>query len=172
MTDKENYLEPSVFYAEVVKCLIDGKMSNELGEMFTLVSTRYTNHRHFVRYYHLKEDLIATGAMACCKSFSKFEPLKRSEPEWDGKTPIDYHYTRCNNPFAFFTTCVRNEWLQFLKKDYRSKNAVNALRVANGLDADYGYNDMIQNQEAEKARSNEPQDAEPPEENNQNWVKW
>lgn len=162
----KNYLEPGKFFSEMIDCLIRGEMSNELGEMFTLVASRYTNHREFVRYIHLKDDLTALGVVACCESFSKFRPLK-GQDQWDGVTKVDYHHTTCNNPHAFFTTCIRNKWLQFLKKEYNCRNAVNGLRVKNGLDPDYGYSEMMKDKE-EKAKK----DAESVTEEKSNGIVW
>lgn len=173
--DKKNYLEPKDFFDEIIRCLIAEQMSDKLGEMFFKVATKYANHRNFIRYYHLRDDLVSAGLLACCKSFTKFKPLKMSEGEWDGEM-FTYHHSVCNNPFAFFTTCIHNDWLQLLKKDYKSKNIVNAIRVKNGLEPDFGYNDMIKDKERNEASASETEfntyEEHPPVEDLLHGIEW
>lgn len=119
--------------------------------MFQKLSEKYVNHRNFVRYYSLREDLIATGVLACVKSFPKFRPM-RGDDEWNGEE-VEYHYTTCNNPFAFFTTCIHNDFVHLLKKEYNQSNIINEVKLAEGLEADYGYEEMIRNREEAKSGS-------------------
>jgi len=138
---RKHYLKPADFFAELIKCRQDGKMSDELGRMFYLISEKYTHHRYFVRYKHIRSDLISVGLVACCRGFERFAPLK-GDSEWDGST-IEYDYRVCNNPFAFFTTVIHNGFLQFIKKEYGYSNVQNKIRSTMGLETTYGYNDMI-----------------------------
>jgi hypothetical protein len=156
MTTKKNYLEPAMVFAELLKSIKQGRMSEALGSMVIVISTRYANHQMFVRYVHMREEIISNGVLACCKSYMAFRPDKNkvlsrdengfvleSEPVyWDGEI-VEYDYNIHNNPFTFFTTCIKNSNLQLLKKYYKQKNIVNALLVQNGENADYGYEDMM-----------------------------
>jgi hypothetical protein len=156
---KKNYIEPSDFFRATLESINQGEVSEELARMFMALSDKYVNHPKFVRYFHLREDLIATGIMACCRAYDKFRPdrnlltrdgegeiIDSEAVEWDGKI-VDYDHTQHYNPFAFFTSVVHNAIIQVLKKEYNQRNIVNAIRLEEGLDADYGYVEMIKETE-------------------------
>lgn len=165
---KTNYLEPADFFRETIKCLKKDEMSEELGAMFYMLCEKYANHPRFVRYHHIRDDLISFALLACIKGFPKFRPyrndlvrdeegniIQSTKREWDGEI-IEYDYRTCNNPFAFFTTCATNEILQFLKSEYNYKNIINKMRLENGMEADAGYTDMMKEREmAEKLENGE-----------------
>lgn len=151
----KNYLDPAEFYQETVACLRKDEISVKLCGMFQRLCEKYVNHPKFVRYHHIREDLISVGLMACVIGFPKFRPyrndlvrdeegniLTSTKKVWDGEH-VEYDYRYCYNPFAFFTTCINNELLQFLKREYTYKNVMNKMRLENGLEADAGYTDML-----------------------------
>jgi hypothetical protein len=157
----KNFIEPSDMFDELLRCLKEDQMSEALGEMIILFSTNLAKHRHFIRYSHLREDIIGTAVLGCMKSWNKFRPMRNNvlsrdeegkvleseRVEWDNKI-VTYDYTIHNSPFNFFTTCARNEILQFLKTyHYKQKNLINELLVEMGEDADYGYTDMMKAKE-------------------------
>lgn len=170
-SQKTNYLEPADFFRETIICLKKDEMSEELGSMFYMLCEKYANHPRFVRYRHIRDDLISFGLLACIKGFPKFRPyrndlvrddegniIQSTKREWDGEI-IEYDYRTCNNPFAFFTTCATNEILQFLKSEYNYKNIINKMRLENGMEADAGYTDMMKEREmAEKLENGEEVD--------------
>jgi len=205
------YLKPAIFFDETLSSLRDDKMSNKLGIMFQLLSTKYNNSHMFVRYSHVREDMIATGVLACVKGFDKFEPynklglaiknglLEQSDEDpsvfsysdsgemitfhfqdikqhkqpitkmlqefeknndlegWDGE-PLDYDHKICNNPFAFFTTCIHNSLLLFLKKEYQERNIFNKIKIQEGLEADFGYLEMVRKKDEEDLVTNPRED--------------
>ena len=161
MKKKKNYIEPEDFFEETLKCIIAGEISDGLGKMFMKISEKFVNHPNFVRYTHIREDFISTGCVACCRAYSQFRPdrniLTRDEDgvitsstavAWDGKI-VPYDHNKHYNPHAFFSTVINNAILQFLKREYGYKNTINAIKLSHGLDADYGYVDMIKEQENE-----------------------
>lgn len=156
---KKIYLSQKDLFDEIIKCRIEGRISEKLGVMFMTLSRKYANHRNFVRYYHIREDLVAIGAAACCKGFDKFRPYKDREMVWDEETPIKYDHNICNNAFAFFTTIARNDFIAFLKKEYNQSNITNEMRLESGLDASYGYEDFVAEREA-KERAEKAADEE------------
>lgn len=151
MSEENFYLTQRELFDEIMACRInDGKISNKLGEMFILLSTKYSNHRFFVRYYHIKQDLIAAGMEACCKAFYKFRPHKDKEIEWDEKTSIVFDHNIHNNSFAYFTTAIHHNFLSVVKKEYNQSNILNEMRLDNGMDASMGYEEMINDKEAKE----------------------
>lgn len=172
---RKNFIEPSVMFTELLTCLKEDQMSEELGRMVILFSTNLAKHRNFIRYGHIKDDLIQTAVLGCVKSWSKFRPMrnnvlercedgyvvKSEKVEWDGKI-VKYDYNIHNSPFAFFTTCARNEVLQYLKTyHYKQKNIMNEMLVEMGEEADYGYLEMMKaKEEADRDIYNENADDE------------
>ena len=152
-------------FDELLVCLKEDQMSEKLGKMILLFSTNLVKHRNFIRYGHMRDDLIGTAVLGCMKSWNKFRPMrnnvlerdeegkvaKSERVEWDGKIST-YDYNIHNSPFNFFTTCARNELLQHLKSyHYKQKNLVNELLIEIGESADYGYDEMMrEKQERER----------------------
>ena len=141
MSDKKKYyMTNKELLAEIVSCQKNGVMSEKLGEMYLLLSERNINHRHFVRY-PFRDDLISVAVTACCAATFKFNPEKS------------------NNPFAFFTTCIRHSCYQYLKKHYNQTNIKNKLKVDNGLNPDYSYADAMEKLESPDAEMVDPNEA-------------
>lgn len=157
MDDSKNskhYLNNSDFFYALIDSRRKNRITDKLAMMFMLLAERNVNHRHFVRYYHLRPDLVAVGQLACVKGFPKFRPFKDKDKslEWEETMyEIDYDYKVCNNSHAFFTTCIRHALFQYLKSEYNQSNIVNKARLEEGLDASFGYVDMIAEKEAEEA---------------------
>lgn len=161
--DSEYYLLPNDFFREILSSLIDGEPSDSLVGMFILLSERTANHRYFVGYPHLRQDIISTAQLACLKAFDSFRPYKdkQASMEWAQDPYVfDYDYRVCNSAFAFFTTCIMNDVFRFMKEEYNHRNAVNATRVQQGMDPDYGYAEMEKGREdkAKVAAAAEPDD--------------
>lgn len=147
MSVTKNYLEPSEFFEEMLVCLNAGKVTERLGMMLTKLTEKNANHRYFVRYTHIREELISEGILICVEKFSKFRPLKNNEDGtvnvWNGDM-LPYHYTTCNNPFAYFTRVIHNAFKAYLKRhEYYHRNIVNKMRAENDLPVDYGYAEMM-----------------------------
>ena len=162
MQDKKPkyYIEPQDFFRETIISLQRDEPTDKLAVMFMKLCEKYANHPNFVRYHHIRDDLISVGVLACLKGLPKFRPyrneltraengeiLTSTKVEWDGEM-LEYDYRFCNNPFAFFTKCMHNEVLQMLKAEYNFKNVLNKVRLENGLEADEGYNEMIREKDA------------------------
>lgn len=154
---KTNYLEPAAVFEELLKCISAGKLSNKMGEMIITISTKYATHPMFGGYKHIREELIHNGILACCKSYAGFRPNRNiiisRDPEtneitesqavyWDGVI-VPYNHNDHYNPFTFFTTCIKNANIQYLKKYYQHKNMINELMIENQMNPDWGYSDMI-----------------------------
>jgi hypothetical protein len=149
MNDKVSfYLPPAEFFAEVLKCKIDGKISERLGRMFLLLSEKTTNHRYWIRYAHLKEDMVAESCHACIRAFKGYRPFTpayvEEHGEWDGVTMVDYDYISCYNPHGWFTTSIMNRLKQFMRAEYNQLNIVNKQKVALGLDPSFGYEEVME----------------------------
>lgn len=184
MRDKSKYyLTPQDFYAETLKSMKAGKVSDELAKMFFMLCEKHANHPSFVRYHHIRDDLVSASILGCVKGFNNFRPYKNdivrdeneeivssTKVEWDGEI-VEYDYRTCNNPFAYFTSCAYNEILQFLKQEYKQRNVVNKAKLESGLDADEGYLDMMREKEL-AAKVSEQDQEEVESEEQQNVIEW
>lgn len=146
---KKNYISSREFFNCIMDARIKGYITNELAGMFMLLSERNANHRKFVRYHHIRQDLISVSNLACVKGFPKFRPYKDKERLWDGVSPIEYDHEVCSNIFSFFTTCIHNALKQHLKDEYNQSNINNKMRLQMGMAASDGYCDMIKEKEEE-----------------------
>lgn len=157
---KKNYIQPADFFREMLISLKKDEISDELAKMFMLLAERYANHPNYVRFFHIRDDIISECMLACVKGFPKFRPyrtkiLERDEEgnilrkeivEWHGEI-VEYNYLTCNNPHAYFTTCMKHVLFHFLKNEYTERNVVNKMKLELGLEADPAYMDMISEQE-------------------------
>lgn len=158
---KKNYVQPGEFFHEMLICLNKNEISDKLSRIFMMLAERYANHQNYVRFLHIREDIISECIFACVKGFPKFRPYRniiverdeegnitKSEPvQWNGEI-VEYDYKIHNNPHAYFTTCMKHMLLQFLKDEYNQRNICNQMKLELGLDADPGYVDMINEREA------------------------
>jgi hypothetical protein len=77
MAKSNNYIEPAEFFDTVLDSRRKGYVTEELGKMFMMLAERFCNHPNWVRYKHLREDMIAQGTFACVKAFDKFSPYNK-----------------------------------------------------------------------------------------------
>ena len=143
-----DYLKPKPFFEEIVKSLIADEPTDMLWQMFWSLSEKNVMHYRFKGYYHLREDMVSRGTIACLRGFRNFKPL--ANEEWSGDYIPEYHHTTCNAPFGYFTMVVRNEFKQCIKEDYNQRNIVNQMKVENGLEPDHGYEDVLKRQEEQR----------------------
>lgn len=157
--ESRHYIRTVDFFNEQMKVLKNGEITPELGEMFMVLASKYINHSSFNRYYHIKDDMIMEGVLACVRDCFKFRPnrniivrtkdgeIASSEPvAWDGKD-IAYHHDANYSPLAFYTTTIRRAFIDVIKREYASRNIVNQLLIDNGLEADEGYLDAMRSKE-------------------------
>lgn len=158
--DSGDYIKAADFFYCQMAAMKTGEISEELGAMFHLLASRYANHSNFVRYTHIREDLISEAVAACCRDWHKFRPnrniVTRDEKDeiiesipvyWDGGD-LEYHHTIHFSPVPYYTTVCRRAFLTVIKAEYTSRNIVNQLLIDNGLDSDEGYIQMIRDKEA------------------------
>lgn len=115
-----NYLNNRDLLAQVVHCQQTGKMSNELVKMLTLLVERYSTKGNLAGYSYI-EDMRSHAMVNLVTAWKKFNPEKS------------------NNPFAFFTECVKNSFNQYLNYEDKESTAKNELLIAYGLDPSYNY---------------------------------
>ena len=106
-----------------------GEMTPALAKMLMLICERYARKGSYVSYTY-NEDMQAFALMNLVKSWKSFNPEKS------------------NNPFAYFTSCITNSFLQYLNQERRHRNIRDALLVENGLDPSYTFTESYNTTES------------------------
>lgn len=119
---KTYYLNNRDLLPEVKKSKEAGKMTDTLARMLMLLCANYARKGNFVNYSY-NEDMQAYAMMMLVRTWHSFDPEKGS------------------NPFAFFTQCIKNSFIQFLKHEQKQRDVKNVLMIDQGLNPSYGYED-------------------------------
>ncbi len=117
---KVNYLNNKDLLAEVIMSKEQDQMTDKLARMLMMLCARYGRRGNFANYTY-NEDMQAYAMMMLVRTWRSFKPEKS------------------NNPFAFFTQCVKNSFIQFLNQEKRHRNLRDELMVDKGLNPSYTY---------------------------------
>jgi DNA-directed RNA polymerase specialized sigma24 family protein len=117
---KNIYLSNRELLAEVKKAKKKGEMSNQLARMLQMLCSRYAKKGNFINYTY-NEDMQAYAMMMLVRTWNSFNPEKSS------------------NPFAFFTQCIKNSFIQYLNQEKRQRNIRDLVLVDQGLNPSYGF---------------------------------
>lgn len=125
MTEKPKkhiYLTNKELLAEVINAKSKGVMTNKLASMLMMLTRKYAKKGNFVNYTY-NEDMVSYALMMLVRTWNSFNPEKSS------------------NPFAFYTQCIKNSFVQYLNQEKRQRNIRDALLIDQGMNPSYGYND-------------------------------
>ncbi len=119
---KRNYLNNRDLLSEVLlsKQGDPPQMTDKLARMLMMLCARYGRRGNFANYTY-NEDMQAYAMMMLVRTWNSFNPEKS------------------NNPFAFFTQCVKNSFIQFLNSEKRHRVIRDELMVNKGLNPSYTY---------------------------------
>lgn len=119
---KTTYLSNKELLAEVKRSKAAGQMSNTLAVMLQLLCSRYAKKGNFINYSY-NTDMQAYAMMMLVRTWNSFDPEKS------------------NNPFAFFTQCIKNSFIQYLNQEKRQRDVRDVLLIDQGMNPSYGFND-------------------------------
>lgn len=126
--------EKPVFYLNNKELLIavreskeNGKMSAKLARMLQLLCSKYANKGNFVNYSY-NEDMQAYAMMMLVRTWASFDPNKS------------------NNPFAFFTQCIKHSFIQYLNQEKRQRTIRDLVLVDQGLNPSFTYQEEVSDQ--------------------------
>lgn len=119
---KKQYLSNKVLLEEVKKCKKKGEMSNTLAKMLQTLCDNYGRKGNFVNYSY-NEDMRSYAMMSLVKTWKAFKPEKS------------------NNPFAFFTQCIKHSFIQYLNQEKRQRNIRDHMLVNQGLNPSFSFTD-------------------------------
>lgn len=116
------YLNNKELLAEVANSREKGQMTEKLAKMLTLLCSRLAKKGNFVGYSY-NTDMQGYAMMMIVRTWKNFDE------------------TRSDNPFAFYTQCVKNSFIQFLNQEKRQRNIRDQVLIDQGLNPSYGYDD-------------------------------
>lgn len=117
---KVNYLNNKDLLAETIKSKEQEKMTDKLAHMLQTLTAKYGKKGNFANYTY-NEDMQAYAMMMLARTWNAFNPEKSS------------------NPFAFYTQCIKNSFIQFLNQERRQRDIRDSLLVMKGMSPSFTY---------------------------------
>ena len=119
-TTKGHYVTNSVLLPEVIRAKQLGRITNELARMILMIAERFSCKSNFVGY-SFREDMVSFAMVNLMANALKFNPEKS------------------NNPFAFYTTAIRNSFLQYLADEKKHRDIRDELIMDEGFNPSNTY---------------------------------
>jgi DNA-directed RNA polymerase specialized sigma subunit len=117
---KTIYLNNKELLAEVKRAKKKGQMTDLLARMLMLLCSKYAKKGNFINYSY-NEDMQAYAMMMLVRTWNSFDPEKS------------------NNPFAFFTQCIKNSFIQFLNQESRQRKIRDLMLIDQGMNPSHGF---------------------------------
>lgn len=136
---KAAYLTNKELLAEIINAKSKGFMTDKLARMLMMLTRKYAKKGNFVNYTY-NEDMVSYALMMLVRTWNSFNPEKSS------------------NPFAFYTQCIKNSFVQYLNQEKRQRNIRDVLLIDQGMNPSYGFGDGTSRSEA-KVEDEEDYDA-------------
>lgn len=118
----KNYINNADLMIQVSISREQDQMTNELVKMLTMLCDRYATRGQFSGYSYV-DDMKAYAMYMIVRTWRAFNPEKGS------------------NPFAFYTQCIKNSFIQYLNKESNERDIRDQLLVEAGLNPSFGYGD-------------------------------
>ena len=112
LTDIRYRVKKKIWMNEVVVSKKAGKMSDGLATLLTDLTKRYAHGPNFKGFTY-NEDMQAYAMVMLCRTWDKFKP------------------ELSDNPFAFYTQCIKGSFCQFLNREKRERDIKKALEIEN-----------------------------------------
>jgi DNA-directed RNA polymerase specialized sigma subunit len=123
------YLTNSKLLPAVIEAKEKGKLSDELAKMLMMLTRKYAQRPCFSGYTY-KEDMISEALANLCQNALKFNPEKSK------------------NPFAFYTSCINNSFLQFLNVEKKHRRIRDQLLIDMGENPSYNFSEEHKSQQS------------------------
>lgn len=115
-----NYLNNPDLLAQVVISKQNGKMSDILAHMLMLLCLRYATKPGYAGYTY-NDDMQGYALMMLCRTWHKFDPEKS------------------DNPFAFYTQCIKHSFIQYLNQEKKQRDIRDELLIDGGMNPSFTY---------------------------------
>jgi len=137
---KVNYLNNKDLLKQVILSKEQEKMTERLAHMLQTLCMRYAKRGQFAGYT-FNEDMQAFAMMMIVRTWNAFNPEKSQ------------------NPFAFYTQCIKNSFRQFLNQEKRQRDIRDELLVSSGLSPSHTYMTEYETQQnADKHHTDDEED--------------
>lgn len=123
------YLTNSKLLPAVIEAKAKGKLTDELAKMLMMLTRKYAQRPCFSGYTY-KEDMISDALTNLCQNALKFNPEKS------------------NNPFAFYTSCINNSFLQILNVEKKHRRIRDQLLIDIGENPSYNFAEEHKSQQS------------------------
>ncbi len=117
---KKNYVNNADLLKELELSHKQNRMTEELGKMLLLLSQRYVRIPRFAKYTYT-DDMEGFALMTLCKVWKGFDS------------------TKSNNPFAYFTQCIKNAFFQYDNGERKQRDIKDEIRISNGQNPSFNY---------------------------------
>ena len=125
---KKNYLNNKDLLAEVRISKEQGRMSNNLALMLTMLCNRFGKRANFINYSYL-DDMKSYAMMMLVKS-------------WMGcKTDLG------SNAFSYYTECIKNSFRQYLNVETRHSKGKNLLLIEHEMSPSHSFMTDYENEQ-------------------------
>lgn len=114
------YLSNKELLAELKICRTNEIMSDKLARMLQLLCSRYAKRGNFAGYTY-NDDMQSYAMLMLVRTWKSFNPRKS------------------NNPFAFFTQCIKNSFIQYLNQEKRQRDIRDGLLLDMGKNPSFNY---------------------------------
>jgi len=115
-----NYLSKKELLKAVMESKALGRMSDDLAKKLMMLTQKYAKSAQFARYT-FNEDMQGYAIAMLVKTWNSFNPEKS------------------DNPFAFFTQCIKNSFIQCLNVEKKHRTIKDELLVDQGMTPSYTY---------------------------------
>lgn len=119
---KTIYLSNKELLASVIEAKSKGFMTDKLARMLQLLCSKYAKKGSFVNYSY-NDDMQSYAMMMLVRTWNSFNPEKS------------------NNPFAFFTQCIKNSFIQYLNQERRQRNIRDEMLIDQGMNPSFNYSE-------------------------------
>lgn len=117
---EKNYLSKKELLLSYAESKLLGKMSDSFARKLQLLTSKYARSARWGRYT-FNDDMQSYAMMMLVKTWKAFDPEKS------------------NNPFAFYTQCVKNSFIQYWNQEKRQRTIRDELLVDQGLTPSFTY---------------------------------
>lgn len=116
------YLTNTDLLPAVLEAKERGKMTDKLARMLMLLTDRYSRKSNFSGY-SFREDMVSAALINLVQNALKFDPAKSS------------------NPFAFYTTAIKNSFLQYMLEEKKQRYIRDQLLFDAGHEASHTFSE-------------------------------
>lgn len=120
VSGKTVYLTNKELLAEIIRSKEKKQMTDALAKMLMLLTTRISRKGNFVGYSYL-DDMKGYALLLLVRTWASFD-----EQKYD-------------NPFAFYTQCIKNSFVQYLKHEKKHRNVRDLALIRLGLNPSHSF---------------------------------